>query len=540
MTVTANYLAIDIGASSGRAVLGRFDGAKLTLEEVHRFENGPVRIGDGLYWDALRLFEQIKAGLARCTQRGIKLDAVGIDTWGVDFGLFAGDELLSMPRHYRDPRNAPAMEQALARVPRAEVYQHTGIQFLPFNTLFQIAAVARHTPRLLDLADRLLFMPDLFAYWLTGAMATEPTIASTSQMLDPRTAQWSQELLKKVGLPARLLPAIEATGSIAGTLLPHVAAEVGQSGLTVIRTASHDTAAAVAAVPAVEEREGIPAGLVARKDSRTSGDFRTSGNPKSKIQNPKCVTGGKRVAGNWAYISSGTWSLIGVELPAPLINADALAANFANELGVGGTVRFLRNVAGLWLVQESQRTWAAQGQSYTHEQLAQMAGAAPAFTAFVDPDDARFAEPGDAPARIREFCADTGQPVPETPGAVVRCVLESLAFKYRRVLGTLERLIGRSIDVLHVVGGGSRNALLNQFTANATGKPAIAGPVEATAAGNLMVQALAQGRVSSPTEIRQVIAASSDLRRYEPRDTAVWTEAYRRFEAALARCGVTA
>jgi rhamnulokinase len=534
MTVTANYLAIDLGASSGRAMLGCFDGAKLTLEELHRFENGPVRLGDGLYWDALRLFEQIKAGLARCTQRGIQLDAVGIDTWGVDFGLMAGNELLSTPRHYRDPRNTPAMEQTLARVPRAEIYQHTGIQFLPFNTLFQLAGVARHTPRLLELADRLLFMPDLFAYWLTGAMATEPTIASTSQMLDPRTAQWSRELLKKVGLPARLLPAIEATGSIAGTLLPHVAAEVGQSGLTVIRTASHDTAAAVVAVPMVEGREGIPAGPGVRKDSRTSG------NPKSKIQNPKCVAGGKHVAANWAYISSGTWSLIGVELPAPLINADALAANFTNELGVGGTVRFLRNVAGLWLVQESQRAWAAQGQSYTHEQLAQMAAAAPAFAAFVDPDDARFAEPGDAPARIRDFCADTGQPAPETPGAVVRCVLESLALKYRRVLGTLERLIGRTIDVLHVVGGGSRNGLLNQFTANATGKPVIAGPVEATAAGNLMVQALAQGRVSSPAEIRQVIAASSDLRRYEPRDTAVWTEAYARFEAALARCGVTA
>jgi len=519
MSATANYLAIDLGASSGRAVLGRFDGAKLTLEEVHRFENGPVRIGDGLFWDALRLFEQIKAGLARCTQRGIKLDAVAIDTWGVDFGLFVGDELLAMPRHYRDPRNTPAMEQTLARVPRTEIYQHTGIQFLPFNTLFQLAAVARHTPRLLDLADRLLFMPDLFAYWLTGAMATEPTIASTSQMLDPRTAQWSQELLKKVGLPARLLPVIEATGSIAGTLLPHVAAEVGQSGLTVIRTASHDTAAAVAAVPAVEEREGIPAALGARKDSRTSGTH---------------------AAGNWAYISSGTWSLIGVELPAPLINADALAANFTNELGVGGTVRFLRNVAGLWLVQESQRTWAAQGQSYTHEQLARMAASAPAFAAFLDPDDARFAAPGDAPARIRQFCLDTGQSAPATPGAVVRCVLESLALKYRRVLGTLERLTGRTIDALHVVGGGSRNGLLNQFTANATGKPVIAGPVEATAAGNLMVQGLAQGRVSSPAEIRQVIAASSDLRRYEPRDTAAWTEACGRFEAVLARAGKTA
>ncbi|HPM24363.1 MAG TPA: rhamnulokinase family protein [Phycisphaerae bacterium] len=491
MTATAHYLAFDLGASSGRAMLGVFDGARLTLEEVHRFANGPVRIHGHLYWDALRLFDELKAGIAACTQRGVHLDAIGIDTWGVDFGLLArGGELLAMPRHYRDPRNQGVMERVFQTVPRAEIYQRTGIQFLPFNSLYQLVALQSAAPTMLDAAERLLFMPDLFAYWLTGTLGTERTIASTSQMLDPRAGAWDVELLRCLGLPAHILPAIAATATPAGPLLADVSDEVGQAGTPVIRCAGHDTAAAVAAVPA-------------------QGD-------------------------DWAYISSGTWSLVGVELPAPRITPETRGADFTNEAGVAGTTRFLRNVTGLWLVQECQRAWDAAGQDYSWEELARLAEGAPPFVAFVDPDDPRFAEPGDMPARIRAACSETGQPVPDGPGPMVRCALESLALKCRHVLDTLERITGRRIGVLHIVGGGVRNALLNQFIADATGKPVRAGPAEATAAGNVMVQALAQGRVSSLAELRGVIRASTPVTNYDPRNCASWDDAYGRFRASVA------
>jgi sugar (pentulose or hexulose) kinase len=488
MSATANYLAFDLGASSGRAMLGRFDGRRLELVELHRFENGPMAMRGALYWDALRLFEEIKTGLRRCTRDGLTLDAVGIDTWGVDFGLLAaGGELLAAPRHYRDPRNVGMMERAFQRVPRERIYETTGIQFLPFNTLYQLLATAGDPARLLDLADRLLFMPDLFAYWLTGAAHTERSIASTSQIMNARTSDWDHELLEALGIPTRIMPPIRETGSIGGELLEQITDDVGQAGTPVVSTAGHDTAAAVAAVPA-------------------------SG------------TG-------WAYISSGTWSLVGVELPEPLITPEALAADFTNEAGVANTTRFLRNVAGLWLVQECQRTWASQGQTYSHEELARLADDAPPLVSFVDPDDPRFAEPGDMPTRIRQACQETGQQVPESPGQIVRCALESLALKYRHVLATLERLIARTVEVVHIVGGGVQNELLNQFTASATEKPVLAGPVEATAAGNVMVQALAQRRVASLDELRQIVAASSEPKRYEPRDGDAWREAYQRFVA---------
>jgi rhamnulokinase len=377
------------------------------------------------------------------------------------------------------------MELAFTRVPRAEIYERTGIQFLPFNTLFQLLAIGLNTPRLLRTADRLLFMPDLFTFWLTGNMATERTIASTSQMIDVRTGDWSVELLEKLDLPAHLTPPIEGTGSIAGPLWPDVANEVGQAGTPVIRTAGHDTAAAVAAVPASGE--------------------------------------------NWAYISSGTWSLIGVELPAPLISPETLAADFTNEAGVAGTTRFLRNVAGLWLVQECQRIWAGQGHTYSHAELSRLATAAPALRSFVDPDDPRFAEPGDMPGRIRQACQETGQPVPLSPGEIVRCALESLALKYRSVLETLERLIGRPIETVHIVGGGVQNDLLNQFAADATGKPVCAGPVEATTAGNVLVQALAQRRLGSLADLRAVVRESTRVEHYEPQDQARWQDAFVRF-----------
>jgi rhamnulokinase len=490
MTATANYLAFDLGASGGRAMLGVFDGERVSLEEIRRFPNGPAAIGGSLYWNAFALFDEIKAGIAHCGARGIKLDGIGIDTWGVDFALLARKgELLEMPRHYRDPRTAGQMERAFERVPREQIYAATGIQFMPLNTLYQLLAIAGSPACLLDVADRLLFMPDLFAYWLTGVAKSERSVASTSQMMNARSGRWDVALLEKVGLPARILPPIQETGTVGGALLRGVSDEVGQAGTPVIYTASHDTAGAVAAVPATGR--------------------------------------------NWAYISSGTWSLVGVELPSPLINADALAANFTNEAGVAGTVRFLRNATGLWLVQECRRTWAAQGRPYSHEQLAHLAGDAPPLRSFVNPDDLRFVEPGDIPARIRMACQHTGQPVPESPGEVIRCALESLALKYRSVLETLEGLIGRRIEVIHLVGGGVRNELLNQFAANATGRPVIAGPAEAAAAGNIMVQAMAQGCVRSVEELRQVVAASSEMRSYEPQQVEQWLTAFERFDSLL-------
>ncbi|MFQ5805766.1 MAG: rhamnulokinase family protein [Phycisphaerae bacterium] len=490
MGITANYLAFDLGASSGRAVLGAFDGEHLSLEEIHRFPNRPVALQDKLYWNAFGLFEEIKAAIARCTQREIRLDAIGIDTWGVDFALLArGGELLDMPRHYRDRRTRGVMERTFGRVPRARIYERTGIQLMPLNTLYQLLAVAEGPARLLSLADRLLFMPDLFAYWLTGEPRSERTIASTSQMLDPRTGEWDLELLEALGLPAKILPAVEKTGTIGATLLREVADGVGQASVPLIYTACHDTAAAVAAVPA----------------------------------------GGE----NWAYISSGTWSLVGMELASPLISPETLRANFTNEAGVAGTTRFLRNVAGLWLVQECRRMWASQGHVYSHAELTRMAAAAPPLRSLVDPDLVGFGGPGDVPSRICALCQESGQPPPDSPGAVIRCVLESLALKYRYVVEMLQRLTGRAIEVIHVVGGGVKNELLNRFAANATGIPVIAGPVEATAAGNAMVQAMAQGRVSSVGQLRQVIAASSETRRHEPEDVEAWTEAYGRFGPLL-------
>ncbi len=489
MAATSNYLAFDLGASSGRAMLGRFDGRRIALEEIHRFENGPVRILDRLHWDAPRLLQEIKIGLAGCAAEGITLDGVGIDTWGVDFGLLsAAGELLDLPCHYRDARTRGLLAEAFERVPREEIYARTGIQFMELNTLYQLLALRLGPSRLLDAAETLLLMPDLLNYWLTGQRRSEYTIASTSQLLEARTGTWDRDLLDRLGIPARIMPPIADPATPVGALHRSVLDETGLKPTTVIAPAGHDTACAVAAVPGT---------------------------------------------GDWAYISSGTWSLVGVELERPMATADALAANFTNEGGVAGTIRFLSNVAGLWLVQECRRIWAGRGESHSFRELADMAAAAPPRVSFVDPDWPLFAEPGDMPSRIRERCAATRQPVPQSKGAVIRCVLESLALKYDRVLRSAERLTGRPIGVLHVVGGGVNNRLLCQLTADATGKPVVAGPSEATAIGNVMVQALAMGRVGSLAEIRQVVARSTRLARYEPRASTEWDEARRRFDAVL-------
>jgi rhamnulokinase len=468
------FLAIDIGAESGRVMLGGLDGGKLALEELHRFPNTPVRLPTGLYWDALRLFHEIRHALTICgRERKIALDGIGVDTWGVDFALLGADGALSdNPRHYRDVRNNGMLERTFAAVSREEIFAETGIQFMQINTLYQLHAMKLAQAPALGIARTLLFTPDLLNYWLTGVMRSEVSIASTSQFYNPVKKHWAQSLLRRLGIAASILPEIVPSGARLGTVLPEIAEATGLSADTpVFATASHDTAAAVAAVPA----EG----------------------------------------GDWGYISSGTWSLMGVELDAPIINDHSLALNFTNEVGVGGKIRLLKNIAGLWLLQECRRAWALGGREYSYAELTALAEAAPSSGMIIDPD--RFSEPGRMPERIAEYCREQGWNAPEQPGGMARLILESLAATYRKVLGNLEILIGHRIQRIHIVGGGSRNGLLNQLAANATGRTVIAGPAEATAAGNVLVQSVGAGIVSGVSEAREIVRRSFPLETYLPR-----------------------
>lgn len=484
MSEGAGYLAVDLGAESGRAVLGRFDGERVALEEVHRFPNVPVWLPDGLHWDVLRIFGEVKEGLAKAA-REEGIEGVGVDSWGVDFGLLDRDgALVSNPYHHRDPRTEGRMEEAFGLVPRAEIYRATGIQFLRINTLYQLLAL-RGSP-LLEVADTLLLIPDLMNYWLTGEMACEYTNATTTQLLDLETGEWSLDLMERLDLPARVLAPIVGPATGLGSLLPGVAEEVGAAGLPIYAVASHDTASAVVAVPA------------------TGSDF--------------------------AYVSSGTWSLVGVETQGPVVTRDAMEANFTNEGGFGGTTRLLKNVMGLWLLQQCRRTWAREGRDYSYEELARLAEAAPGAGPLVDPDHPAFLASGDMPSRIRRFCEESGQRPPEEPAAVARCVFESLALKYRYAIEQAGELTGRPVGTVNVVGGGSQNALLCQLTADATRLPVVAGPVEATAMGNVMVQAFARGRVGSLQEIRAVVRRSFEATTYEPGgDADAWTGLHERF-----------
>ena len=479
-------LAFDLGAESGRAVLGLFDGQRVRLRDVHRFPNGPVRTLDSIHWDVLRLHSEILTGLRKAALEHGIINSVGVDTWGVDFALLGrGGTLLGNPRHYRDPHTEGMLDTAFARVPRLEIFRQTGIQFMRFNTLFQLLALQRDRSPLLDAAETLLFMPDLFHYWLTGIKSNEYTDASTSQMIEPTTSTWAQGLVRAFGLPNHILGDLVAPGTLLGTLRPAVAAEMGPSRVRVIAPATHDTASAVAAVPA----------------SGTS----------------------------WAYISSGTWSLMGAELPAPLLNDQALEYNFTNEGGVGGTTRFLKNIMGLWLVQECRRRWERSGRTYSYDELTRLAAAAPPFASLVNPDDASFLLPPSMPDALGDCCRRTNQPVPRDVGAFVRCALESLALRYRWVLERLEELLSRRLDIIHVVGGGSQNTLLCQFTADACNRPVHAGPVEATAIGNVLVQALGLGLISSLKEAREVVRQSFEVKVYTPQNPDNWKEPYNRF-----------
>jgi rhamnulokinase len=486
-----DFLAVDIGAASGRVILGGWDGARFGLEELLRFPNEPVRAGDGLHWDVLRLWREVQSGLARYRAReGVRLSGIGIDTWAVDFGLLDREgRLLGNPYHYRDGRTAGIAEEVDALVAPGALYAQTGIQRLPFNTLYQLASMGADDPQLAA-AESLLLIPDLLGYWLTGRRVAEYTNATTTQFLDARTGDWATELLATLGLPTAPLPPIVAPGTVLGELLPGIRAELGLPGGTpFIATATHDTASAVAAIPDLDERS--------------------------------------------AYISSGTWSLVGVELPAPILTEAARARDFTNEGGVAGTIRFLKNVGGLWLLQECQRSWERAGQELAWPEIVALAGAAPPLRSLVDPDAPQFLSPADMPTAIREHCRRTAQPIPDGAGALARCCLESLALKYRWTIEAIEEVTGRTIETIRVVGGGSRNALLCQLTADACGRRVVAGPTEATALGNCLVQAIARGVFPDLAVGRRAIAASIERRTYLPGDRAGWDAAYGGFVRRL-------
>lgn len=486
MGAAQQFLAFDLGAESGRGVLGHFDGAKFELEELHRFPNGGIRVLDSLHWNVLHLWNEMKAALSVCGQRDIDLSGIGVDTWGVDFALLGrGDELLGLPYHYRDSRTDSMLEQAFRRLPRSTIFERSGCQFLQINTLYQLLSMVVHKSPLLDVAETFLMIPDLFNFWLTGRKVCEFTDATTTQFYDPRRQRWSTEICDTLGVPSEILPEIVQPGTRLGTLLPSVAAETGLPEIPVIAPACHDTGSAVAAVPA-------------------EGD-------------------------NWAYISSGTWSLMGIEVSAPIVTDQALTFNFTNEGGVENTFRFLKNIMGLWIVQECRRTWAQVGNEMSYPEMTELAENAPQFSALIDPDDDIFLPPGDMPSRITEYCKHTGQTPPSGVGETLRCVLESLALKYRWVLKQLESVRGRSIDVIHIVGGGAQNQTLCQLTADATDTQVIAGPTEATAFGNIVMQAIACNSIGSIAEGREIIRRCSNAITYEPQGSQRWAHAYGRF-----------
>ena len=486
------YLAIDMGASSGRHLIGRFDGRKLQLEEIHRFENGPVDLGGRMYWDLPGLWTRVRQGLsaARAAQGGEAIVSVGVDTWGVDFALLgSGDELLGNPYHYRDSRTNGMLERAFEIVPREEIFRHTGLQFMQFNTLYQLLAMKLGNSPLLEVARTMLLMPDVMHWLLTGVKCNEMTEASTTQFYNPVKCGWATQLLEKFGLPTRILGEIVQPGTDIGPLRGSLAAETGLRAHVVL-PGTHDTASAVMAVPSASKPGQRP---------------------------------------DWCYISLGTWALMGIESPVPVIDDRVLQRNFTNEGGVGNTIRLLKNITGLWLVQECRRAWNQGVRTWSWEDLNRLAAAAKPLLSFINPDAADFLSPENMPRAITDFCGRAGQAVPRDEGAVLRCALDSIAMKFRQVLGACEELAGGRIETIHIVGGGTQNRLLCQAAADASGRRVVAGPVEATAIGNIMMQAVADGAVGSIAEAREVVRRSFDVEEYEPRNTAAWDEAYPRF-----------
>ena len=487
--------AVDLGAESGRVSLGRFDGRRLEVEVVHRFPNNAVRLVGTLHWNTTQLFEEILLGLRKAKECAhAPIASVGVDTWGVDFGILDADgRLLGLPVHYRDKRTDGLIEEVTARIPAAEIFANSGIAFWPFNTLYQLRALALQRSPLLREGRTLLFTPDLLHYWLCGEKATERSIASTSQCLAVGDDRWLSELLEPLGIPSALFSApIVPSGTILGPVLPELAAELGLEGMQIITPASHDTAAAVAAAP---------------------------------LSSPQA-----------AYLSSGTWSLLGVESETPTATPAAHAAAFTNEKGVGRSYRFLQNIMGMWLVQQSRAAWAREGTTYDYAELAYLAEQGAPFQAWINPNDLRFYAPENMVDTVRQACAESGQSVPRDVPALTRCLLESLAFAYRSSVEQIEALKGTPVPCLHIIGGGSQNRVLNQWTANALGRPVISGPVEGTVIGNLLVQLMALGEVKDVAEIRQVVQQSCEVTTFTPQDTDAWAAAYGRFQDAL---GVT-
>lgn len=478
-------LAFDFGASSGRAIIGSFDGEKITLKEVHRFTNDPVDLGGTLYWDVLRLFYEIKQGIVKAKIAG-GFDSIGIDTWGVDFGLIdKNGRLLENPVHYRDKRTSGLVEESFKSVPRQKMYDITGIQFMELNTLFQLISLKKQRPEMLERADKMLFMPDLFAYFLTGKMCSEYSIASTSQLIDINTRSWSKELLDAFGIKESLFAPLTEPGTQLGNLSKEICEECGVESVPVISVCGHDTQSAITAVPC------------------ESGDF--------------------------AFLSSGTWSLFGTELQKPIVNETSLKINITNEGGFGGTTGFLKNIIGLWLIQESRRQWQREGKDYSYADLEKLALSEEPFKCFIDPDAPEFVPQGNIPERVREFCRKTSQYVPESVGEIMRCIYESLAMKYRMTFEKLCECTGKDYPVIHVIGGGTKDGLLCRMTASSCGKTVKAGPIEATVMGNVAVQLMSDGTIGSISEARKAVAASESLKTYEPENTDEWIKAYESF-----------
>ena len=482
-----NYLAIDLGAESGRTMLGTLANEKLILTETYRFPNGPVRLSDGLHWDVLRLWAEIKTGITATVKSGVKFDSLGVDTWGVDFALLdKNGDLLGNPYHYRDTRTDGMLDKAFLHMPKEELFAYTGVQFMQINTLYQLLAMSIQKSPLFDVAQTFVTIPDLFNYWLSGKITNEFTIATTTQCFDPKKRDWAKPVLDALNIPSHIFGPITDSGSLIGTLLPNIAEEIGASTFPVVVPACHDTGSAVVAVPTQNQ------------------DF--------------------------AWLSSGTWSIMGAEVRQPSLDEKALQYNFTNEGGVFGTWRLSKNITGLWLVQECRREW-----NLSYDALTQLAAEAKPFLAVIDPDSDVFLHPGDMPRKIRTYCADTNQPVPKTQGEIVRVALESLAIKYRFVLERLEELIGKRLEPLHIIGGGTRNRLLNQFTADAIGRSVVTGPVEAAAIGNILMQAITLGQLDSLGDARLLVRRSFEIEEYHPRQQDGWEKAYGKLLSASLR-----
>lgn len=483
--MTKRVLAFDFGASSGRAIIGCFDGDKITLEEVHRFSNDPVSVGGTVYWDVLRLFYEIKQGIIKAKIAG-GFDSIGIDTWGVDFGLIDSEgKLMENPVHYRDARTVGLVDEAFKTMPKEKLYGITGIQFMELNTLFQLISLKKYRPWMLERADKMLFMPDLFGYMLTGKMCAEYSIASTSQLIDLDKRTWSKEILDAFGIKESVFAPLVQPGTVLGELSKEICDECGVDPVPVISVCGHDTQSAITSVPCED------------------GDF--------------------------AFLSSGTWSLFGTELDKPIVNETSMNINITNEGGFDGSTGFLKNIIGLWLIQESRRQWKREGKEYSYADLEKLALAAEPFKCFIDPDAPEFVPHGNIPERVREFCRKTGQYVPETVGEIMRCIYESLAMKYRLTFEKLRECTERDYPIIHVIGGGTKDGLLCQMTANSCDRTVKAGPIEATVMGNVAVQLMSNGSVKNIGQARKIVAESSELKTFEPKDTDKWAGAYEDF-----------